>query len=57
MKNSAIEEMVREQRRSYYRKWRKENKDKVREYNRRYWQRKAEAEMKKREARGNGFHE
>ena len=28
-------------RREYFRKWRQANKDKVREHNRRYWQKKA----------------
>ncbi len=31
----------RETRAQYYREWRAKNKDKVREYNRTYWQRKA----------------
>lgn len=30
-----------EARRAYYRAWRAANKDKVRQYNERYWQRKA----------------
>lgn len=55
--NKEIDALAREAKRAYYRKWNAKNKDRVREYQRRYWQRKAEKEMKKREARGNGFHE
>jgi hypothetical protein len=32
---------AKEARNLYYREWRKKNKDKVREYQRRYWERKA----------------
>ena len=31
-----------EARRAYYRAWRAANKDKVKQYNKKYWQRKAE---------------
>lgn len=37
-----IEEMAIEARRSYQREWRRKNPDKVRENNRRYWERKAQ---------------
>ena len=39
-----------EARRAYYRAWRTANRDKIREYNERYWQRKAE--QLEREANG-----
>ena len=39
----AISEAAREAQRAYYREWRKKNPDKVREMNRRYWERKAAA--------------
>ena len=35
------EQKVIQARREYFRKWRQANKDKVREHNRRYWQKKA----------------
>lgn len=35
-------------RRDYYRRWRKENRDKVRQYNASYWQRKAEQAARER---------
>lgn len=38
-------------RRDYYRRWRKENRDKVRQYNANYWQKKAEQNA--RERKGN----
>ena len=36
-----------EARREYYRKWRARNKDKIRETNRRYWEKKARIEAEK----------
>lgn len=41
MATSALDERAAEERREYYRQWRARNKDKVRENNRRYWERKA----------------
>lgn len=35
-------------RRDYYRRWRKENRDKVRQYNANYWHRKAEQAARER---------
>ena len=46
-----------EARRAYYRAWRAANKDKVKQYNEAYWQRKAEqmaAQEKETEVHGNG---
>lgn len=37
----SIEEQAREERREYYRQWRARNPEKIRENNRRYWERKA----------------
>lgn len=50
MATTMLEERAAEERREYYRKWRAKNKDKVRENNRRYWERRvakkaAEAEQ------------
>lgn len=37
-----MDEKAKEARRTYMREWRSRNKDKVREANRRYWERRAE---------------
>lgn len=37
----SLEELAREAQRAYNRQWRAKNRDKVRENNRRYWQRRA----------------
>lgn len=42
MATPTLEELAAEERREYFRQWRAKNKDKVRENNRRYWERKAE---------------
>lgn len=39
--NEQLEELAREIQREYLREWRKRNPDKVREYNKRYWRKKA----------------
>ncbi len=45
-----ISEAGKQARRDYYRRWRAANKDKVREANRRYWQRRGQIqEQKKKE--------
>lgn len=36
-----VDELVKKERREYYRKWRAANKDKVRENNARYWKKRA----------------
>ena len=41
MAATTLEERAAEERRQYYRQWRAKNKDKVRENNRRYWERRA----------------
>lgn len=46
-----IEALAREMKREYFRKWRAANKDKVKENNRRYWEKKA---LKKRR-QNNGY--
>lgn len=51
MKNSKIEEKVKELRREYMRKWRSQNKDKVAANNARYWARKAEKALNETEAK------
>ena len=42
--SKEIEDKGAEIRRNYIREWRRNNRDKVREYNHRYWLRKAEKE-------------
>lgn len=37
----TLEEKAKEERREYYRQWRAKNPDKVRENNRRYWEKRA----------------
>lgn len=46
-----MDQLALEARREYYRDWRAANKDKVREYNRSYWERKAQ-ERKNRQKLG-----
>lgn len=36
------EQKARDIQREYYRQWRMQNKDKIKEYNRRYWEKKAQ---------------
>lgn len=40
--NKQHSDMAAEARRAYYKRWRAANKDKVRQYNEAYWQRRAE---------------
>lgn len=49
MSDHSIDNDARELRRAYYREWRKKNPEKVREWSRRYWQRKAEKLREKQE--------
>lgn len=41
MSEKTLEERAREERREYFRQWRAKNPDKVRENNRRYWEKRA----------------
>lgn len=41
MAATTLDRRAAEERREYYRQWRAKNKDKVRENNRRYWERRA----------------
>ena len=47
-----MDEKAKEARRAYSNAWRAANKDRVKEYNRRYWERKA-AQMQKKPDNGN----
>lgn len=42
MAATTLQGRAAEERREYFRQWRAKNKDKVRENNRRYWERRAE---------------
>ena len=57
MNACQMTEGAKEQRRAYYRKWRKENRNKVKEYNRRYWEHKADSALKKHTAKEANRHE
>ena len=46
----SISDQVKASRAEYYRQWRAKNPEKVREKNRRYWERRAAKENAKREA-------
>ena len=39
--DEQLEELAREKQREYQREWRMKNPDKVKEYNKRYWRKKA----------------
>lgn len=45
--NEEYSAAAREVQRAYYREWRKKNPDKVKEKNRRYWEKKAAEEKEK----------
>jgi hypothetical protein len=47
-------EKAKEARRLYYREWRKKNPEKEREYHRRYWDKKAQAEAQGERGADNG---
>ena len=44
--DEQIHELAKKIRREYQREWRKKNPDKVKEYNQRYWRRRALRELK-----------
>ena len=44
--DEQIKELARELQREYLRLWRKKNRDKIKEYNERYWRRRAIRELK-----------
>ena len=47
MTEQKINELISEEKRRYAREWRAKNKDRVRETNRRYWEKRALEHMKK----------
>lgn len=48
----TVEELAKQEKREYFRKWREKNKDKIRENNRRYWERRAARRMEEEKADG-----
>lgn len=50
-KMATVEQLANEERRAYFRKWRAENKDKVKRHNATYWKKRA---LKKLEERAQG---
>ena len=52
--SDSINEEAKMARRDYYRRWRAANKDKVRESNRRYWQRQGQIRLRKKKEEQNG---
>ena len=49
----SVEEIAREERLAYFREWRANNKDKVKQHQATYWQRRAERTIAEREAKNN----
>ena len=47
MEQTKIEEMARQERLEYFKKWRAANKDKVRATNQRYWEKRALSKAQK----------
>lgn len=45
MSKKSIQELVREEQRRYAREWRAKNPEKVRAYNRRYWEKQVQARL------------
>ena len=46
------QEAIREAQREYFREWRKKNKDKVRQHNRNYWEKKARQRLESKNEQG-----
>lgn len=51
--NKTIEELANEERRAYFKKWRSENKEKVKMHNATYWQKRVERKIE-RQSQGKG---
>lgn len=47
----SVEEIAREERLAYFRKWRANNKDKVKKHNATYWEKRAKRIIAEREAK------
>lgn len=53
LNTEGFDELVRKEKLEYFRQWRAKNKDKVRQHNQNYWQRRAEKRLKEKEQAGN----
>ncbi|QGG47407.1 hypothetical protein [Heliorestis convoluta] len=47
MDKEALEAAAKEERLKYFREWRRNNPDKVKQHNKNYWEKKAKAKLKK----------
>lgn len=55
MRDTALREIIRQEKKEYFKAWRAANKDKVAGYNRNYWQKRAQAKLdKQKEAAADG---
>ncbi len=45
MQNTNIKSLADEERRKYFKEWRKQNKDKVKSYNQNYWEKLAQKRL------------
>lgn len=52
MAEMTLQEKAAQERREYFRQWRKRNPDRVRENNRRYWEKRAAKKAEKEEEQG-----
>lgn len=50
--NRTFDDIVREEQREYFRKWRAANPEKVKQHNKNYWRKKAEIHLKELEING-----
>lgn len=53
MTDKEVENLIKEEKREYARQWRKNNKDKVKETNKRYWKKKVLKKLKEQEEESN----
>lgn len=44
-----LDNLIKEERKTYYKDWRSKNKDKIKEQNARYWKKRAEKKLKEKE--------
>jgi len=47
MEDAKIKDLIRKEKNDYYKKWRKNNKDKVKEHHERYWKKRVERKLAK----------
>lgn len=54
MTQTKLNEAAKAERRAYFKAWRAKNKDKVKEHNQRYWQKRAAAKIKEESENNDG---